>query len=258
MSKARRRLAAEHSVRSMQSSTLPAKSWSVKRLPTSTKPSAEASNDWDPNCMDCVGGSATPREDLSLSEKKIAQRRPEREEEDAIPGHARPFSRERAARETTSSIMKGCAMELQTEILVVGETAQSSLELTEWLERRGCRCHFASSCKEACRLVSRFEFDLVLSHFELPDRTAYPLLEKLIGSTTTLFYSTRIENGCLWLPALAKGRKWPGAKVLRPNEFAITLGTVLKEASSFSSQAPPGIPPIATETTRFANLKSLG
>ena len=38
-------------------------------------------------------------------------------------------------------------MELQPEILVVGGTAQSSLELTQWLEKRGCRCHFAHRAK---------------------------------------------------------------------------------------------------------------
>jgi DNA-binding NtrC family response regulator len=149
-------------------------------------------------------------------------------------------------------------MELQTEILLVGETAESSLQLTHWLETRGCKCRFASSCKEACRLISGINFDFVLSHFELPDRTAYPLLEKLIGSATTLFYSTRIENGCLWLPALEKGRKWPGAKALRPNEFAVALGRALEDACSRSSEASPGIPPIETEATRFANLKSAG
>ena len=122
-------------------------------------------------------------------------------------------------------------IELQTEILLVGETAESSLQLTHWLEKRGCKCRFASSCKEACRLISRMKFDFVLSHFELPDRSAFPLLEKLIGSTTTLFYSTKIENGCLWLPTLAKGKKWPGAKVLRPNEFAVVLGRALEDAA---------------------------
>ena len=78
-------------------------------------------------------------------------------------------------------------MERQTEILLVGETAESSLQLTHWLEKRGCKCRFASSCQEACRLISGIKFDFVLSHFELPDRTAYPLLEKLIGSATTPF-----------------------------------------------------------------------
>lgn len=127
-------------------------------------------------------------------------------------------------------------MELQTEILLVGETAASSLQLTQWLERRGSKCRFASSCKEACRLLSQAKFDFVLSHYELPDRSAYPILEKLIGSTTSLFFSTRIENGCLWWPALAKGRKWPAARVLRPNEFAVALGRALEDACSRSSE----------------------
>ena len=127
--------------------------------------------------------------------------------------------------------MNEMKIELQTEILLVGEAAESSLQLTHWLEKRGCKCRFASSCKEACRLISGIKFDFVLSHFEPPDRTAYPLLERLIGSATTLFYSTRIENGCLWLPALAKGRRWPSAKVLRPNEFAVVLGRALEDAA---------------------------
>jgi CheY-like chemotaxis protein len=129
-------------------------------------------------------------------------------------------------------------MELQTEILLVGETAESSLQLTHWLETRRCKCRFASSCKEACRLLSQSKFDFVLSHYELPDRSAYPILERLIGSTTSLFFSTRIENGCLWWPALARGRKWPAATVLRPNEFAVTLGKALEDTCSHSNEAP--------------------
>ena len=128
-------------------------------------------------------------------------------------------------------------MEKRTEILLVGETAQSCLQLMQWLERRGCRCHFASSCKDACRLISDMRFDFVLSHFELPDRSAFPLLQKLIGSTTSLFFSTRIENGCLWLPTLAKGRRWPDTRVLRPNEFAVAMGIALQDACSGNNEA---------------------
>jgi len=127
-------------------------------------------------------------------------------------------------------------MEKRTEILLVGETAQSCLQLMHWLERRGCRCHFASSCKDACRLISDMRFDFVLSHFELPDRSAYPLLQKLIGSTTSLFFSTRVENGCLWLPTLAKGRRWQDTKVLRPNEFAVAMGIALQDACSGNNE----------------------
>lgn len=140
-------------------------------------------------------------------------------------------------------------MELQTEILVVGENAENSVQLTQWLERRGCKCRFASSCKEACRLLSHAKFDFVLSHFELPDRSAYPILEKLIGSTTSLFFSTRIENGCLWWPALTKGKKWPAARALRPNEFAVTLGSALEDACSHNNEA---LHLIAADSTQYA------
>jgi DNA-binding NtrC family response regulator len=87
-------------------------------------------------------------------------------------------------------------MNERVEVLLVGETAQSSLHLTQWLERRGCRCQFSSSCKEACNLIADQAFDFVLSHFELPDNSAYPILEKLVGSATTLFFSKLIEHGC--------------------------------------------------------------
>jgi hypothetical protein len=135
-------------------------------------------------------------------------------------------------------------MEKRTEILLVGETAQSCQQLMQWLERRGCRCHFASSCKDACRLISDIRFDFVLSHFELPDRSAYPLLQKLIGSNTSLFFSTRIENGCLWLPTLAKGRRWQDTKVLRPNEFAVAMGIALQDACSGNNE---GTNPVAAD-----------
>lgn len=91
---------------------------------------------------------------------------------------------------------------------------------------------FCLVVQDACRLISDMRFDFVLSHFELPDRSAFPLLQKLIGSTASLFFSTRIENGCLWLPTLAKGRRWPDTRVLRPNEFAIAMGIALQDACS--------------------------
>jgi PleD family two-component response regulator len=109
------------------------------------------------------------------------------------------------------------------KVLLVGQTVRSSLRLVQWLEDRGCQCDFAVSCRDACLRVSRMRFDFVLSQFELPDRTAYPLLERLIGSATTLFFSTALENGCLWIPTLARGKRWPASSALRPGEFADTL-----------------------------------
>jgi hypothetical protein len=80
-----------------------------------------------------------------------------------------------------------------------------------------------------------------LSTFELPDRSAYPLLEKLIGSSTTLFFSTLIEGGCLWLPTLIRGKKWPHSKAIRPKEFAETLRDTLEQVRSHHDNASMGL-----------------
>lgn len=108
-------------------------------------------------------------------------------------------------------------------VLLVGQTARSSLRLVRWLEDHTCQCHFADSCKDACASFSRMQFDFVLSPYQLPDRNAYPLLKHLIGSTSTLFFSVAVENGCLWVPTLARGKKWPESSALRPAEFADTF-----------------------------------
>jgi hypothetical protein len=113
------------------------------------------------------------------------------------------------------------------KVLLVGQTARSSFQLLQWLDKQRCQCNFASSCKDACDLISRSGYDLVLSEYALPDRAAYPLLEQLIGSTSTLFLSTIVENGFLWVPALLRGRRWPDAHMLRPGEFLDTLGKTL-------------------------------
>ena len=76
-------------------------------------------------------------------------------------------------------------------VLLVGEAANNSLQLLQWLKRRGCRCEVAQSYREAFNLVSRTQFDLVLSQYQLPDRTAFPLLDWLVGSPATLFFSAR-------------------------------------------------------------------
>ncbi len=113
------------------------------------------------------------------------------------------------------------------KVLLVGQTARSSLQLLQWLDNRGCQCHFASSCNDACILISQTAFDLVISQFDLQDRTAYLLMERLLGSTATLFFSKPVENGCWWLPMLVRGRECVGAPGLRPGEFLETLGKTL-------------------------------
>ena len=118
-----------------------------------------------------------------------------------------------------------------TMVLLVGEIPRSSVELLLWLYERGCRCHFATSYRDACSLISRTQFDLVLSQHRLPDRTAFSLLDWLIGSPATLFLSTVVESGCLWLPMLERGKRCVGAPLLRPNAFNEALARILGDES---------------------------
>jgi len=102
--------------------------------------------------------------------------------------------------------------------------------MMNWLYKRGCQCHFAMSCQEACSLISHTQFDLVLSQYQLPDRTAFPMLDWLAGSPATLFLSTPVENGCLWLPMLERGERCVGASLLRSNDMPEALGKALNTA----------------------------
>ena len=115
-------------------------------------------------------------------------------------------------------------------VLLVGETSKGSTQLMNWLYKRGCQCHFAMSCQEACSLISHTQFDLVLSQYQLPDRTAFPMLDWLAGSPATLFLSTPVENGCLWLPMLERGKRCVGAPLLRSNDLPEALGKALNTA----------------------------
>jgi hypothetical protein len=117
-----------------------------------------------------------------------------------------------------------------TMVLLVGEIPRSSVELLLWFYQRGCRCHFATY-RDACSLISRTQFDLVLSQYRLPDRTAFSLLDWLIGSPATLFLSTVVESGCLWLPMLERGKRCVGAPLLRSNAFHEALKRILGDES---------------------------
>jgi CheY-like chemotaxis protein len=112
-------------------------------------------------------------------------------------------------------------------VLLVGESGKPSLSLVRWLSERDCQCRFASSFRDACRLLSEVDFDVVLSQYQLPDRTAFPLLDWLAGSPTTLFLSTPVESGTLWLPMIERGERCMGGPLLRPREFKDALAKIL-------------------------------
>jgi hypothetical protein len=140
--------------------------------------------------------------------------------------------------------------ERKPSVLLIGEDPQSCSDLARRLEERGCECQFAPSYEDAIGLLSREEFDLVLTRMRLCGQSLYPLIHRLEGTRTSLFYSLPVEDGCWWLPALRHGQDYFGCAALRPAEFAeqfdqlvdelrFEATTVLKEVQG--SQVPlPG------------------
>ena len=136
-------------------------------------------------------------------------------------------------------------------VLLLVRHARGYSRLHQWLSHRGCNCQVATTCKQACSLISHSKYDLVLSEYELPEETTYPLLKQLIGSSATLFLAVTAGNGCLWVPALLYGRRWPEAHVLRQEEFSGTLDRVLKKLRSDRAAAEE-----AARTTAHAEKES--
>lgn len=113
-------------------------------------------------------------------------------------------------------------------VLLVGESARSSSNLLEWLQSRGSCCQFSHSYGDACDLILSTQFDLVLSEYQLPDRTAFPLLDWLEGSSATLFFSTRVEDGAIWLKMLERGKRCVGAPILRSSDLKEVIDSLLQ------------------------------
>jgi CheY-like chemotaxis protein len=126
-------------------------------------------------------------------------------------------------------------------ILLVGEALENFPQLLRWLDSRGCRCQLARSYRDACNLVSCTQFDLVLSQYQLPDRTAFPLLDRLVGSPATLFFCARVEDGSLWLKMLDRGNRCVGAPLLRSDDLTEALGTVMLRSNLQKWNPPSGV-----------------
>lgn len=147
---------------------------------------------------------------------------------------------------------------------MIRENAQGSSYLVNHLEGYGCKCKFAASCLDAIALFDTQDFDLVLSPMRLGDASALPLVSRLDGSGTYLFYYQPVEEGCWWLPALQAGQKCFGSDALRPSEFAVRLEEIIGEirtrlraiAKSVSSSPATAIAP-PWPATRPGSFKPL-
>jgi hypothetical protein len=113
-------------------------------------------------------------------------------------------------------------------ILLVGETVQGSSFLAS-LDRRGCECTSATSCREAFAILRNREFDLVLCPTRVRDGSLYPAMRLLEGSDTTMFYLYPVEQGCWWLPALRRGQICFGSAAYRGKDFVTLLDETIKQ-----------------------------
>jgi hypothetical protein len=136
-------------------------------------------------------------------------------------------------------------------VLLVGESVRRSPKLAQWLEHQDCTCRFAPSYRDAFMAISRIEFDLVLSQYDLPDRTAFPLLERLAGSPATLLFSARVERGLLWLKMLEGGERCVGFPAMRSNALIATLDQALTHAPSANAPAEALGPNVPLPLSRY-------
>lgn len=113
-------------------------------------------------------------------------------------------------------------------VLLAGDNATRSLTLRKWPCQRNCYWQFASSFEDACRLMSQKEFDLVLCQYDLRDRTAFPLLDWLEGSHSTLLFAARAGRGSRWLTMIERGQRCFGRPLLRTKDLADALASVLR------------------------------
>ena len=114
-------------------------------------------------------------------------------------------------------------------VLLAGDHATRSSTLRKWSCQLDCYWQFASSFEDACRLMSQKEFDLVLCQYNLRDRTAFPLLDWLEGSRSTLVFAARAGRGSRWLTMIERGQRCLDRPLLQTKDLPTTLASVLKE-----------------------------
>jgi hypothetical protein len=124
-------------------------------------------------------------------------------------------------------------------VLLLGDSQQSFSISQQFLERRGCECHFAGSLEAAKDLLDLWQFDIVLSMRAIPGETIQKLVGLLSGSGVSLYSSLRVEMGSWWLPVLQFGKESYGP-ALRVDEFRHVLDD-LREQVRAHSYASPGI-----------------
>jgi len=114
------------------------------------------------------------------------------------------------------------------EVLLAGKPANSYSDLAQLLASWGARCNFANSFEEVSKLLGERTFDFVVCEMALAGGSAFRAIPLLAGSATTLFCSYPVEDTCLWIQVVEKGRVCQRPVAWRPDEFGQVLRQVVK------------------------------
>jgi hypothetical protein len=117
------------------------------------------------------------------------------------------------------------------QILLVRKSQNGSSALATRLAAQGCSCTFANSLQNVSMLLDQRTFDLVLGPIRLESDSLYPLIDRLEGTETTLFYSLGVEDGSWWLPALRRGDNCFGEPAIHSSAFLGVLEKTIQEIS---------------------------
>jgi|SRR5690348_821665 CheY-like chemotaxis protein len=137
-------------------------------------------------------------------------------------------------------------------VLLAGDAGTASTALCKWMARRGCHCQFAASFEDVRKILSQAEFDLVLCQYALPDRTAFPLLEWLAGTRSTLLYSADYGEKARWLPVIERGQRCLDRASLGINDLPDALAGLLAGQGMKSSGEDAGA--IARSVSRMREM----
>lgn len=125
------------------------------------------------------------------------------------------------------------------KVLLVGECANPHSQVAERLACWDADCEFANCYAEARDLLKQRTFELVISGARLVDGSVWQIILLLQGSPATFFWSHSVEDSCLWVKLVERGKVCWGAPPLRPREFGHFLRRILKVGSAVSGARIP-------------------
>jgi CheY-like chemotaxis protein len=121
-------------------------------------------------------------------------------------------------------------------VLLVGDTATRSTTVRRWLRKTGSFFQVAESYEGASERLATRDFDLVLCKYQLTDRTAFPLLDWLEGSPSSLVFCAGSRQGSRWLPVIENGERCLDRRLLRAMKLPDALDRILNGRALKSSE----------------------